>query len=894
METSGDEISKIVTPQERARTIFKKELRPVRRVAQQADTFVHLVKEYERTINIGLADKPNEDIVNSSWDVVRMQGLKKGSQDQDSAGGEDEVIQKSAQKVFEWFNERFGGMSSILKSYVGEDVAKQHALQQAIGRSLAKCVTIRTGLGKGFKQELQKKSVDDVANFLLENSDNFADLKKTGALQEDAQLERLLVDRAEEFLVSQETAGSVLELNQDVRLFELREWIANTSQEARRGKKIYETSYYKKLLDELRFQSRKKNGVGGVILYGPPGTGKTELAQEKNKQQGYRTTVINIHHYSSFNDLIADKPVAIGLDRGASTSQRLKTVIDTFANETPEGFKKDFLGLFAQLRQEGKLSEQTDIGSFLRSLVPEDVDLNDPASFDWAKIRDGFVQRQRSGILRTSLGESYQEDVQDIIRGQIFLAIENGQRVVLDELDKGGPNSLGGILGFLAKSPGETFEYGQMKVKIPPWFIVDATSNSSQLNEYLKDRFTDLEVSTPPVKDQLMIAAVRLADTEGNILLTDYEQKQLVGFFTYMVPNVNRILTANHLSPLSNRRIQELTSYLVDFGSMQRTDISFGSAVSKLFQHNSTLMGNEGVAKELNELLKSYREMLQDEPVNLRDQKVADESKPNKKREFYEQALKHITSSPVLVAIDGLSETGSSESGMPSVLQATLNQEQKENIEDWLRKKSEYKRPSMRVKKLSIGFNLQEETGTDKNSVLRVAAAPEDIYSRIQTIQSDIIHRQGEVVEASDDGKVVVMRNKSVLDSDIISIFRTGQNKNKDLLTSVSIQAGQNPLIQMDAKGKYIGVLNKNNLDFYGGLEFARLTYMDSVKRFQIAPNGTFALVESTNGKTDLVQIGTGNKLALLPGSSWSIVGNNLIVQENNNKITGDKAFVMK
>ena len=395
------ESQKHFTPSEESRAVFKRELKPILNTAQKADVFGRILREYESALNSAvLENKFGKDIKVASVDVMRMQGIKKSSKNQDGTqDSEDLLIRQNANKVFSFFNEHFRGTTDLLSFYLDADSEEQKKkLQELIGINLSRFISTSKSLGKPFREGLQKKEVEEMGKFLLDNSPELFDLKKEVAPQDDVSL----LDQLDELNVSLQVEKDILELSDPVKAFALRDWIRTTAKEARQDRKIYETPFYRELLDELHFQSRKKNGVGGVILYGPPGTGKTEILQEKNKQQGFKTHVINIHHYTSFGDLIADKAVQLGIDQGASMSQKLKAVLDVFGNESPDDFGLDLKSLFSQLQREGKIGPQDSPSDFLSSFVTqetiESIDPKNVSSQDWGKIKTEFITKQKSRI----------------------------------------------------------------------------------------------------------------------------------------------------------------------------------------------------------------------------------------------------------------------------------------------------------------------------------------------------------------------------------------------------------------------------------------------------------------------------------------------------------------
>ncbi|OGH38603.1 MAG: hypothetical protein A2905_03180 [Candidatus Levybacteria bacterium RIFCSPLOWO2_01_FULL_36_10] len=746
-------------------------------------------------------------------------------------------------------------------------------------------------MGSAYKKELEDKQLAQTTRFLIDLSPKFAALKKHVNLESGD-----LLHDVDSLMVTSEVEEQVLELDEQIKAFETKEWIANTAKEAKLGRKIYETPYYRDLLDRLHFMSQKKNGVGGVILYGPPGTGKTELLQEKNKEQGYKSRVINIHHYTSFEDLLASKSIQLGIDRGASLVQKLSAVVDMYQKEDPQRFMDYMQEIYNQLKIEGKVSEGQTFGSFMSSIVSAGAaevlgertisskeDLTDK---EREIVKSGFIDRQKARIARAALPDASQESIEDIVKGEILTAIANNERVVLDELDKAGPNSLGGILSFLAKSPGESFVIGSSKQEIPAWFSVDATSNSMDLNDYLKDRFSHFEVGMPPVKDQLMIAAVRLSDDQGNILLSDYEQKQLVGFFIYVVPEVNKVMEANKLPPLSNRSIQELTSYLVNFGKMRRTDVSFREAVKMLLVQNKLWAKDENVLNAINNMLSSYNNIVKNKPYDL-----SEETAPTKAhlglKDKSESGLKSSIHSPVVLAINGLIEEPN-EISEPKIVRVELHEKQKTYIQSSIEAEKTATKARGDVRELATGILLSKTTNQDGLGLYYV---PGD--GDLQLLLWNAIGIQGKIAAASEDGKrAVVLKpgNKGYEEPCVLTLF--GQS-NAELNGLGEVKAGSD--VEMDMTGRFTCVLDKGDRQLLVYDKKGGKKYLQSISRFSLSKDGKLLITEDFDGKTSVMFTSSLETFAdKLSGTSWRFAGENLIIQQEENNQIATKAFLLR
>lgn len=877
MEGSPTEVIPVSPVGLAERKIFRDELKPARARSKEAEEFGRLMSQYEIALNAAVWDKDlngpeGEDLINSAHSVVQMRGLKKRQKPGEDTKSIDESIKGNSKKVADWFTRNFPGTYGLISSYVPkEDTAKggKPGLDEVIGTTLSHRISLRK-LGAAYREELDRTNLEETGRFLLDTAPVFKDLAKSAGKSDSVIEETGRIEAASK--VEEET----LELDQAVAAFALKDWIAVNSQEARaQGRKIYDTPYYANLLKELHFLGRTKNGVGGVILYGPTGTGKTELIIEKNRQEGFKTRVISIHHYISFADLIADKAIQVGVDKSAPVADRVSKVLDVFGSMTDVEFESDFSSLVERLRAEGQVGKDESAEQFISSFVSEEVGEKIKEQMDWKLVKDDFLRTQRARVLRTALPSSYQEVTEDIIRGEILLAIKNGERVILDELDKAGPNSLGGLLTFLAKSKGETIEYGNASEVIPPWFSIDATSNSTELNEYLANRFSQKRVDVPPIKDQLMIAAVKVADHQGNILLSPHEQIQMSAFFVYMVPEINEVLVADGSPPLSNRDIQHLTSYLVDFDNTKLTGKSFKEAVSSLISGRSVIAKDKQTVQKLDELLQRFSGILKEKPADYRE--AFDAETTAAKGATFESTL----NSPLVNAINGL-ESPTLENGKPKIKGVSLSPKQIKRIKSFIEKESQ--EPSARADrlKLPIGFLLEKKIEGGRVAI-SVTAVPKDDDSFV--LGTDFLPQDGKLVASSSDARTVVLlteKAKAGKDLHSFDVFRSSEAK------QVGDAQGGEPVseVEIDAQGKHLTWLDSKNI-LYPARRFGQ------VVRFDLAKDGRTMLIERTDGSSSIVSSDDLSPLVEnLPGGGWRFAGDKLLVQVINGTIQNQAFYI--
>lgn len=899
------------SPTFEARQVFKHELKPAVATLQKAEDFQRALYEYKTSLNsavesgfIGSIQASTSSLLANMNERNRLQGLGDDEANQQAIDDVNIQIRKDVVVVYAGFQENFGGTTTLLRQYLPDEQTRA-LFQEIVAINLARWIAVQTGFGKLNKDQTQNAEMTKMAQFLLTHSPHFHSLQEKQR-EQGLEFSGATWEGNEEIIESLMTVAKVEEevarLDPRVTAFELRHWLATTAKEARAGRKtpegetkkrkIYETPYYKGILKELHRLSKRKNGVGGVILYGPPGTGKTELVQEKNEQQGYETHVVSIHHYTSFADLLADKAITLRTDLGAPLAQKLDTIISYFKGKSPEEFSRVITTIYTELQSSGKLGPEQQLTQFLLPYLSLDqkevIDLLAKSEFstaDWQQIQNAFLIKQEARLLRTSLDPSHQETMEDIVRGEILLAIRKSKgtgrkiRVLLDEIDKAGPNSLGGLLTFLAKSPGETITIGEVTEEIPSWFVVDATSNSLELNEYLTDRFSHLEIGTPPPKDQLMIAGVRLSDGEGNIQLTPYEQEQLVGFFVYVLPRINALLSSAEFGwpPISNRGIQELTGNLVDFSNMQRTNLSVSEAVRKLLLENKMWARNPQLRTKLESMLDSeFATVLRDEPIKIK-RRGTPAQEPANREQRYKQALEETITSPMITAINGLADTEVL-GHRTTIEEVALNETQQSLVRNFLVAERGRTRGLTNVYRLPIGFIMQERIEGERAN-LQLVSVPKDrkvhlIYSKPVPV--------GRIAGASDDGKVVVFSSELNKDSDTLRVIRPFDKESGES-NERQINKGE---ITVDRAGTYIAQLDPQNILFIFRTDnIGQYRYIAGVEDFQFSSDGKLILVKKLEGGT---WIHSSSSLATImdepldqpdQGYEWRFIGEHLLVQ---------------
>lgn len=866
---------------ENPRAIFKHDVKPALTIQRELTLLNRGLSTYESSLLPAAFHRDlSEDVIRPSFMLIGQQRITR--EEQQRTGLDEQQLMRQAQnRILDWFNELSPNARHQLSQLIDDNPQKQQALDQIMAANLAHCITITHSLArnKAAREQTVSREIAKMAQFLLEHSSKFEQLNKRVSGYDKENLSQLRRDNNLDL--------AVLELVRGVENFELREWIAKNAKQARLGKRIYDTPFYRDLLEQIHIIGRKRNGIGGVILYGPPGVGKTELLQEKNNREGFegKTRVVSIHHYISNADLLGEQAIKVsGSDDVSPTERR----IAHFEGASADKFKSAVLELFEQLKLEGKIDQHERLGRFLlyfaslKNNGDQMIDALKKDEFDdndWTLFRDAYLTKQRARLLRGSLPEQLQEEAVDFAKGEIIYALTvTKERIILDEVDKA-RTALGGLLGFLAKSPGDVVKFGNATYRIEEWFKVDATSNTTQLNEYLTSRFSALEVITPSPKDQLMIASVRVSDVEGNILLNEYEQRHLGAFFVYVLPELNKILQSADppYPPLGNREIQELCSYLVDFNSMQRTEISFNEAVRMLLTQNKFWSKDPQVSDGVNKLLDKFNLVVADETLTLGFSEESELEKVPSRKEQYLRGLEAIQSSSLMRIINGLEDKVSSIL-KPRVQLVDLSDHQVRIVRRKIDQLEEEQIRGVKTSnniRLGLGLVLRREVEEADMSTFRLI----DIDSpEIDVLAENTMKGSYELAAASSDGKRAVVRSDEGIG--VIEPF------NLDPKQTMKINITEGAEIKTDMDVNLVGILTKakgakgGNLQVYQTAEGQFHSSIGNVQSFQFSPDGRLILINSLDGAY-LFDTKSKSTLGFIPEGYWHFLSDKLLVSKN-------------
>ena len=655
------EISSALPPKVKEYGEFSKDLLRPKSIGENASGLIGVLESIDRslgTIDRAVAKDPNarkaanslfeiedsEKKINSwvkmGWRTVGEDNegnpVNEAFTDQD---GDNEMAKLAEPKKIEkhklmgFLQKQHGYVFNVLHKALGKN--QNHA--EELDDFIVTAVTRNSGVKKRglfpessqIRQEIKR----DLAKILIEKSSKFHNLNSLFSRDDPNDL---LVN-LEETLTQSRLDEEVAKTSEENRIYEFRHWLITTGQNALIGErdpvtgernplKIYPTPYYESLVRMAEFLGRKENGIGGSIYTGPPGTGKTRLSVLANQIEGFDTRIIQIHHYSTFIDLIGERTTQLGLDKSTSYQKRLEAAKKWFLDDPKKAIQglRDF---YTSKHASGVVSERSFedfVANFIVTDEGESIDLENIEA-----LQKGFERYLDYQMAGASLGLETGSVVDEWVNGELLLAMSQGKRALLDELDKAGQYSLGGLLTLLSQSPGETFTVGSKTVSIPSWFRVDATANVVSLNraqgnqgnqaegktsEYLYDRFNVIPVEYPSIVDDLMIAGVRLSDGAGNLKITNDEQWQIIGIYAYLIPALRRAYGANmDMAAVSHRLTAEFCSFLVNPQTRERTNVSVEKGLNLALSKIQALGGsqNESDSRPANKIISNYFSLYQ-------------------------------------------------------------------------------------------------------------------------------------------------------------------------------------------------------------------------------------------------------------------------------------------
>ncbi len=422
-------------------------------------------------------------------------------------------------------------------------------------------------------------------------------------------------DMVERALARHQKEELILETDHDLRKIGLHAWVR---EKARTRPRILETAWDKKIIDQIVESRRLVNGVAGAIAYGPPGTGKTEMFILANLREGFDTRVISMDEHTDFVRLVGEMPIPVGMDAKASNSQRLMAFRDFLQSTSVED-------IAAAVHT--KRIEVTDLIKFTpnlaQKLVTEGRALDQR---DMKELKDELIISTNRRFLSVQLGEEAGMDTpaNAWVYGEVIRAFKDGQRPLLDELDKAGSKSLDGLSYILSMAPGTMLKLGSEEFIIPPWARIDGTTNDLLVSAFLQNRFAPnlIEINYPPSEDLIQKACVWLADDEGNINLSFRDQGRLVAFFTHVVPRIQTMYTKQERelkNPLSMRNMNKFCQFIRSGHSLEDAVESFILKSGALTHEDSELIRLQILATKYEDTIDGPRvdKSIQFEPTNV-------------------------------------------------------------------------------------------------------------------------------------------------------------------------------------------------------------------------------------------------------------------------------------
>lgn len=755
-------------------------------------------------------------------------------------------------------------------------------------------------------------AISTIGNHMVKNSKDFQSL---GSQIDLTQQERPL-EAVKKLEMSMQVGNEALLADENIRKLAMRQWIQYAITETEKGNRVIFTPYYQSLFEQIQRIGDRENGIGGKLYYGPPGTGKTELAVQANRIEGFDTRVVSMHYWTDFSTLLGEAPVPVGLDRATGMMQRLKIAHDHFSKMSSEEFRTTIQTIHRQKIQRNKLLEKSSpletISPFLVN-VKENI-LNSPidqiSTESWGEIQQGLIRYFDKQLLAVAVGELTGEDeIAQWVKGEILIAAENGQRLLLDEIDKAGPNSVSGISRLLAMSSDQPIDLKGERFYLPSWFKIDATSNDMLLlgdnrkkenftplaidssKSYLYDRFNHVFMGYPPIKDELMLATVWASDSSGNILLTAEEQNQIITVFEHIIKDVQNLYQTGELSqPLTLRGLKEMMSYLVDPLTKRRTGTPVLRALEMVLleqrSYGALSISKEDAHSFFRTLINKDIDQLQTAQSSIDtfgDLTPIEKSLKQRRLNLVKEALERIQNDPLMnyvindqkdgVALDEAIKNGEQvllpdkiaykvkipETSSPTVLKMVETAENEVAL-----KKEKLAEIANLAKKSEYSVQIGPETHLDifkrdGNMIIETHSIVGDKDKIIGDIK--ISDEKTKIMDYSSDGK------RLLLASDHSNRFTVhNMERNQDELEvsvadmgeitkyfDISLDQLETTIVWFDRQNSNLD--KKGNLFLFTKIneKNVKLSFDQPVRRYNFSKDGRFIILEDVHGRTHLI-----------------------------------------
>ena len=227
----------------------------------------------------------------------------------------------------------------------------------------------------------------------------------------------------------------------------------------------------------------KNNQVGGAVLVSRPGLGKSAITKEFFRRLGFEAGLIQMGFNSSAESLVGDAAVTVAYEES-----------------------KELASKSAEDKVESTGKQEDDSKFISPTLVP----------------------------------------------GSILQKWLKGKQAILDELDKIGIYGFDGLHTLLSSLKGDELTVAGNEINIPLWAKVFATSNKkgSQIIDEAEDkdlvapifdRFTEIELADEiQLEDAVLLARVWLSNSEGELLVSERDQAELMYLITEVMPKLQK------------------------------------------------------------------------------------------------------------------------------------------------------------------------------------------------------------------------------------------------------------------------------------------------------------------------------------------------------------------
>lgn len=301
--------------------------------------------------------------------------------------------------------------------------------------------------------------------------------------------------------------------------------------------------YYEHLLVDMINKGRPGK-VGQVVLKGHPGTGKTSIFSYKSEKEWRPHRIISMHQYINFYELIVQNT---NLSPTKNQLEFFKEVSTDYEWLKPKELIERLDELF-RINKSNFPNNYTLI-DFINTIFNISRFIKDKAKISWEVLEAGDLENPekiKKHILRML---NYRKDEKiykllltkkESVKWEILDAMEKGENVVLDEIDKVQEKEIEWLLAFLDLNTGKYHQIQGMeeKIYIPEWFGVYATSNDKfKPAGPLGRRFNNIELKYLDKENLAHYIAAKISNTDLTTPFSEEEMNQIIKTIELIIEN---------------------------------------------------------------------------------------------------------------------------------------------------------------------------------------------------------------------------------------------------------------------------------------------------------------------------------------------------------------------